>query len=131
MKLPKLPENQLNKLNVAVVYLFGSQAKGRTTPMSDIDIGIVFQSPDSPTDSLTVYTRLYDLFTDHFPPPGEIDIVFLQQSPASFQYQVIKHGIVLYEDDPVFRANYEEQVIKEYLDFEPVLRRFSEALLSR
>ncbi|MBI5197652.1 MAG: nucleotidyltransferase domain-containing protein [Nitrospirae bacterium] len=121
----------MHELSVAVVYLFGSQAQGRTTPMSDIDIGIVFRSPADPTDSLTVYTRLYDLFTDHFPAPGEMDIVFLQQSPSSFQYQVIKHGIVLYEDNPVFRADYEEQVIKEYLDFEPVLRRFSEALLSR
>lgn len=44
---------------------------------------------------------------------------------------VIRTGQVLFEADPVFRADYEERVVSEYLDSEPVLREFSAALLAR
>jgi len=99
--------------------------------MSDIDIGVVFQSHDTLKNSLNLYTKLYNIFTDIFPGPNEVDIVFMQQTSPAFQYEVIKHGKILYEIDPVFRANYEEQIAREYMDFEPVRRQYSEALLLR
>ena len=127
----KLPEETLRKINVTIVYLFGSQLHGHTTPMSDIDIGIVFTSHDILKDSLNLYATLYNIFTDIFPGPKEVDIVFLQQTSPVFQYEVIKHGKVLYEIDSIFRANYEEDIAREYMDFEPVLHQYSEALLLR
>lgn len=127
----KLLEENLGELKIGIVYLFGSQIHGYTTPLSDIDIGVVFMNPDALKDSINLYTKLYDVFTDIFPGRQEVDIVLLQQTSPVFQYQVIKHGKVLYHCDPAFRANYEEQVTKEYIDFEPVLHQFSEALLLR
>ena len=118
-------------MNVAIVYLFGSQIHGCTNSMSDIDIGIVFTRHEVLKDSTALYTRLYDIFTDIFPGPREVDIAFLQQTSPIFQYEVIKHGKILYESDPVFRADYEEQIAREYMDVEPVLHQYSEALLLR
>lgn len=131
MNIPKLPEKKLQDFNVSIVYLFGSQLQGATTPLSDIDIGVVFNSLDALKDSLNLYTKLYDIFTDIFPGPYEIDIVFMQQTSLVLQYEIIKHGKILYESNPIFRADYEEQIIKEYMDFEPLLRESSAALLSR
>lgn len=131
MKIPKVPVQTLRNLDVAVIYLFGSQIQGNTTPMSDIDVGIVFAKHEVLKDSTTLYTHLYDIFTDIFPGPQEVDITFLQQTSPVFQYEVIKHGKVLYETDPLFRADYEEQIAREYMDFEPVLHQYSEALLLR
>ncbi|OGW13001.1 MAG: hypothetical protein A2035_01925 [Nitrospirae bacterium GWA2_42_11] len=131
MKIPKLPLETLRNMDIAIIYLFGSQLHGQTTPMSDIDIGVVFKSHNTLKNSLNLYTKLYNIFTDIFPGPNEVDIVFMQQTSPAFQYEVIKHGKILYEIDPVFRANYEEQIAREYMDFEPVRRQYSEALLLR
>ena len=131
MNYPILPDTILRNLNVTIIYLFGSQMHGHTNPMSDIDIGIVFTRYEVLKNATILYTDLYDILTDIFPGPQEVDIVFLQQTSPVFQYEVIKHGKVLYETDPLFRANYEEQVAREYMDFEPVLHQYSEALLSR
>lgn len=131
LNTPMLPDEILRNLNVAIIYLFGSQIHGHTTPMSDTDIGIVFKRDEVLKDATVLYTNLYDILTDIFPGPQEVDIVFLQQTSPLFQYEVIKHGKVLYETDPLFRANYEEQIAMEYMDFEPVLHQYSEGLLLR
>jgi predicted nucleotidyltransferase len=131
MQIPTLPEESLRGLHVGVLYLFGSQVTGTTTPMSDIDVGVVFTSPEPLVESADTYTRLYDVLTDVLPGPARVDVVFLQRTPPAFQFNAIRTGEVLFEADPVFRADYEERVVNEYLDFEPVLREFSAALLAR
>ncbi|MBI5193035.1 MAG: nucleotidyltransferase domain-containing protein [Nitrospirae bacterium] len=131
MNIPTIPYSILQNLNIAIVYLFGSQIQGYTNPLSDIDIGIVFTRYEVLKDTTNLYTDIYDILTDIFPCPQEVDIVFLQQTSPVFQYEVIKYGKVLYETDPLFRADYEEQVAREYMDFEPVLLHYSEALLLR
>lgn len=131
MRIPGLPEDVLRRLGIGVLYLFGSQVEGTTTAMSDIDVGIVFASSDVLDETSDAYTRIYDILTDAFPGPAHIDVVFLQRTPPAFQFNVIRKGEVIFDADPVFRADFEERVINEYLDFEPVLREFSAALLAR
>ncbi len=99
--------------------------------MSDIDVGVVFTSRDPLGDPAETYTRIYDLLTDAFPGSAQVDVVFLQRTPPAFQFNVIGTGRIVFESDPIFRADYEERVVNEYLDFEPVLREFSAALLAR
>lgn len=41
---------------------------------------------------------------------------------------MISEGKVIFECDPIFRANYEEKVVKEYLDFKHIEEIFSKAL---
>ncbi|MBI3393341.1 MAG: nucleotidyltransferase domain-containing protein [Nitrospirae bacterium] len=131
METYRLPEDRLRNLGVGLVYLFGSQAQGTDTPLSDVDIGVVFTAPEVLANSLDLHTKLYDLLTDVIPGSREVDVVFLQQTSPEFQFHVIRTGQVIFESDPIFRADYEERVVNEYLDFEPVLREFSAALLAR
>jgi predicted nucleotidyltransferase len=79
------------------------------------------------------YTELYDVLADIFSPilERELDIVFLQQTPLDFQYNVILKGKVLYQRNPKFRVDYEEQVLNEYLDFKPVVDYFDQVFLER
>ena len=42
--IEKIAEYFADKKNVVAVYLFGSHAVGKERPMSDIDIGILFES---------------------------------------------------------------------------------------
>ena len=125
----KLNINKLKKLRVGIVYLFGSEVRGNTLPLSDVDIGIVFTDISVLKDSLKIYDELYRLFTEVYPLKREIDIVFLQNSSLPLQFEAAFEGKVLYEVSPDFRADYTEKVLKDYLDFKPLLEELDKITL--
>jgi len=116
-------KTKLKELGVSIIYLFGSRAGGTSTPMSDMDIGVVLKGEMTLYDSRTLYNDLYDLFSGLYP-LVELDIVFLQSAPLTLQYHAIREGKVLYEENPQLTADYEAYVISMYLDFKPVLEYF-------
>jgi len=123
-------KSKIGKLGVAIVYLFGSKATGRASPLSDIDIGIVLKSPASESDPRTFYHIFYQLFSEVYP-RSKLDIVFLQTASLSLQYAVIKDGKILFEEDPKLTADYVNLVINQYLDFKPVLDLFDQVSMER
>ena len=116
-------KTKLEKLGVAIVYLFGSKATGRGSPLSDIDIGIVLKSPPSESDTRTLYHKFYQLLSEVYP-RSKLDIVFLQTAPLSLQYAAIREAKLIFEKDPKSTADYENRVINQFLDFKPVLDFF-------
>ncbi|MBI3398570.1 MAG: nucleotidyltransferase domain-containing protein [Deltaproteobacteria bacterium] len=114
---------KLKELGVSVVYIFGSEAVGKTTALSDRDIGIVLKKPAALQDTLALYKTLYGLFAELYP-SQKLDIVFLQTSPIPLQYNAMKEGKILFEQDPRRTADYEEYITDMYLDFKPVLEYF-------
>ncbi|HLE18600.1 MAG TPA: nucleotidyltransferase domain-containing protein [Syntrophales bacterium] len=116
-------KTKLKELGVSIIYLFGSRAGGTSTPMSDMDIGVVLKGEMTLYDSRTLYNDLYDLLSGLYP-LVELDIVFLQSAPLTLQYHAIREGKVLYEENPQLTADYEAYVISMYLDFKPVLEYF-------
>ena len=121
---------ELKELGVSTVYLFGSRASQRQSRLSDIDIGVVLKKPPLGGDTRPTYDRLYRLFTEVYP-ALKLDIVFLQTAPVALQYSAVKEGKILFEEDPVFTADYEYSVINQYLDFRPVLDRFDQVAMER
>ncbi len=124
--MEKKIKKQLKESGVLVVCLFGSMSSGRTSPMSDVDIGIVLRDVNLLKRSKNIYTKLYAIFADIYP-SFTIDIVFLQSAPLALQYDAVRYGKVLYETDPKLRADYEAEVMNMYFDFMPVLRAFDDA----
>lgn len=116
-------KKKLDELGVFTVYLFGSKAVGRASCLSDIDIGVVLKESLSGRDTRALYQGLYGILSELYPHP-KLDIVFLQTAPLSLQYFAIKEGKILFEKDPRFTADYEEFIIKQYLDFRHVLDFF-------
>jgi predicted nucleotidyltransferase len=121
---------KIEKLGVAIVYLFGSKATGRTSRLSDIDIGIVLETPASERHSRTLYHMLYQLFSEVYP-RSKLDIVFLQTASLSLQYAAINEGKIIFEEDPRHTADYEQGVTNQYLDFRPVLDFFDRVTMER
>ena len=121
---------KLEKLGVAIVYLFGSKATGRASRLSDIDIGIVLKTPASGRDTRTLYHMLYQLFSEVYP-REKLNIVFLQTASLSLQYAAIKEGKIIFEEDPRRTADYEQGVINQYLDFRTVLDFFDRVTMER
>ena len=86
-------------MGIAVIYLFGSYAQNQTHPLSDVDIGVVFENPEKyKNKTMRVYLKLYEIFSDLLPKrylkqrfqkkEHEFDIVFLQFVPFGFQFDV-------------------------------------------
>lgn len=130
----KLPEQELQRLGVEAVYLFGSQAEGVAGETSDIDIGILLKTPIPKSESITpIYNSLFNMLSDSFNMSNfrTMDIVFLDRASLELQFDVIQHGIVLYESSPTFRIDFEERIAMLYRDFYPMLLQFNKAVLEK
>lgn len=127
---------KLKKAGVGMIYLFGSEVQKTTDFESDFDIGIVLINPSvlfKPKKFLSYYHQLYEIISEILPKSfkGKLDLVFLQKASYSLQFEAINYGKVLYEISPLLRADYEEKVLKNYLDFKPLLEEFYQAILKR
>jgi predicted nucleotidyltransferase len=119
------------QLGISLVYLFGSYAEGRSLPLSDIDIGIVFFDESSLNKGRSlIYNKLYDIFTDVFV-GEEVDIVFLQKATLELRFDVIKHGRILYAASIADKLDFEEKTMLFYADFKPLLVEFNQSILNR
>ena len=130
----KLPTDKLNELKVGLVYLFGSEAEETAGPLSDVDIGIVFADPKiTRGDTLKIYNELYNMLTDFFDMRNfrNMDIVFLERASLELRFDVISHGVVLFEISSDFRMDFEEHVAALYRDFKPLLQEFNSSILAR
>ncbi len=123
-------KEKFKRLGIAIIYLFGSKVTGGSNRLSDIDIGVVFKDFSLITDTRTSYNALYVLFSELYP-NSTTDIVILQKVPSTLQYSAIKDSKILFEEDPIFTADYEYGVINQYLDFRPVLDFFDHVGMER
>lgn len=115
------------KRNIAAVYLFGSHAKGKAHPKSDIDIAVLYKSTpaDSFRDSLKISCDLMkEMSCDR------VDVVVLNTANPVLKNQIYKHGQKILCNDPVTAVRFKAKSILEYLDILP-MRRQAEQVLKR
>lgn len=129
-------QNQLNQLKryfadqpVDVVYLFGSQATKKTTPLSDFDFSVLFQDCiDSRRrfDLVMKYTvDLGSLFkTD------KVDVLDLNRSPLFFRYAAIAPRKDLVVKNERKRIDFEQRTMSEYFDRLYYLKRHTQYSLA-
>ena len=108
---------------VALCYLFGSQAEGYAYRKSDVDIGVAFLDNSKDMDWWEQWQSLKTALEPIFS-PRELDLVSLRQAPIQLQWEAIQKGKVIYCADEIAKADFEEQIASEWLDFEPFLKRF-------
>jgi len=133
-------KSQLERVGTAAVILFGSHAQGVQGPMSDVDIGVLLnnaRAANDPQQRGHLYDALYDILSPVVARVVkrlcDIDIVFLQNEEVSLQlkYHVAKYGTELFKKDPRAFADFKEYVMERYMDFAPLRRMFTEAILAR
>lgn len=128
-------QRPLRELGVKVVYLYGSEASGLSTPLSDTDVGVVLRDVrplKSRVERNRLHSRLTDLLGPRFDSDSrEMDLVFLQAASPVLQYEAINAGCPLFSDDPEFQADYEASVIRDYLDVRPLVETHFQAVLER
>ncbi len=122
---------KLDKKDIGIIYLYGSFAEGKSTKLSDIDIGIVFSNQKILKNSGKLNNEFFKHFAEEIDLPYELDIIFLQDASLELQYGVICKGKPLYFKSREFKDTYEENVINNYLDFQPVRATFDKAMMER
>lgn len=122
----------LKQFGIAVVYLFGSRAQQIERSTSDYDFGILLSAPvPAGAQRRQIYDTFYELLDGLIGQPVNIDIVFLHDAPLHLRDHVIRHGVILFETDPVLRGQFHEHTINASADFAFHRQRFEEATLQR
>lgn len=109
---------------VELVYLFGSQAGGRTTLLSDYDLAVLFNR------GLDKKAR-FDLKLKFMADLGEVfasdkvEILDLNDAPAAFRYSAFAPRQEIFIKDEEKRINFEFQTMNEYFDRQFYLQRHS------
>lgn len=110
----KIAKNKIKKIaqkyGLKIVLLFGSQAKGRSHPQSDLDLAFY---PQKKVDE----QKLYEEFT-HLFRRADIDLInFKENHNHLLRYQILSEGIPLYESRPGLKSTMEWQSFFDYVDF--------------
>ena len=128
--------DQLRRLGVMLVYLYGSAALGRSNRLSDIDVGVVLHDPtilSHRAHRADLSAAIEDCLTPALTPKytRELDLVLLQRASPVLQFQAINAGSPLFVADPIARADYEAAVTRAYLDVKPMVEAHYQAVLER
>jgi len=107
------------RFGVVLAYLYGSQARGDTGPLSDVDVAVLF-GPNVPESER--FNRLLHLI-------GELGSVFhrddvyvvdLAEASPLLRHRVYYHGRLLYCADDAERVHFETTALRDYVDTEPL-----------
>jgi predicted nucleotidyltransferase len=100
--------------SVELVVLFGSVARGRSRPDSDLDVAV---RCDGPAD----LDALYLLLAPRLAVP-RLDLVDLRRSGTLLAFQVARHGRLLYERDPGAFRSFQSLASRRYCDTDKLRR---------
>jgi predicted nucleotidyltransferase len=111
--------------DVAYAVVFGSSARHAARPASDVDIAIELR----PGASRDVHT-LGSLAARLESAAGRrVDLVLLDEAPASLAYRIFRDGRVLVEHDHRVMVARKARALLAYLDWKPVEERCAEGIL--
>lgn len=108
---------------VKLVYIFGSQATGKTGPLSDYDFAVYLDEKDSSKRfdmRLKLMAEIVGILkTD------AVDLVVLNDTEGpELKYNIIKEGNLIYQIEP-FKVLVEPRIMTEYIDFHDSLLRYN------
>lgn len=116
------------------MYLYGSQARNRARPDSDIDLAVLLDDRRLWTPVQRTYS-LDELGARVVKALGIerdlVDVQDLERMPVTVAIDVVALGQCLYEAEPKLDVCYRAQVCSQYQDFEPIERMFRRALHRR
>ncbi len=109
------------KAGIAAVYLFGSVARGTERADSDVDVGVLYETPPSARlmaqpfdDEAALAERL----------GRRVQIVVMNHAPPDLVHRVLRDGILIIEPNKSRRVAFEVRARNAYFDLLPMLRQY-------
>jgi len=106
---------------VLVAYLFGSHARGKPTPVSDVDFAVLL-SETVPRESYLDYRIALTQELSRIVRSDEVQVVILNQAPPLLAYKVIVEGRPLLCREELARLRFRTDATRRYLDTKPLRR---------
>jgi predicted nucleotidyltransferase len=104
----------LNKYPIVFAYLFGSQAKGQSTTLSDIDLAVFIDRKISKSERFDIRLRLTN---DLSAIAGtKVDLIVMNDIPIQLAYEIIKYGKAILCKDRDAMIDAEIEILSKYLD---------------
>ncbi len=124
---PRVSEEQLHaavaacvRAGAELVYLFGSQAGGKTWAESDVDLAVLLGPEVSSQQYGKIRAQLIGDLMSVFE-SNNVDVVILNDAPPLLTYEgVIRGGRLLFEKDRLARIRFEVRAFQEYVDTAPL-----------
>jgi predicted nucleotidyltransferase len=114
---------------VLVAWFFGSAARGRPTPFSDLDFAVLLKADARQgLDRFALLDRLARGVASLLGvSEDKVDVAAVNEQGVVFQYQVIRTGQLICEASPKTRELFVWDVLQRYLDFRPTLAIYDRA----
>jgi len=111
--IPKVASYLNSNPHIIFAYLFGSLAKGKYQPLSDVDIAVYLkQGVNVIEDKLAILEKIIDILqTD------EVDLVVLNAANLPLVNNILKNKKIIVDKEPFARHIFESLAMRKYFDF--------------
>ena len=103
--------------NILLAYIFGSQLKGKTGPLSDYDFAVFLSQKPSFQFKYKLKNKLVDVLNT-----GQVDLIILNDAPVELKYKVIATGKIIFQKNSAAKVEFEADTLGRSFDYLPVLR---------
>lgn len=112
---------------IDIIYLFGSYCKNTQNRNSDIDIAISTIYKLSNVENAKIISSFTNLLERAI--KIKTDIVLLDESSLTLQYEIIKYGYMIYCNNESKRIRLQCEILKKYFDFSYYSDYYNEILI--
>jgi predicted nucleotidyltransferase len=110
--------------NILLAYIFGSQSKGKTGPLSDYDFAVFLSRKPSFQFKYKLKNKLVNFLDTE-----QVDLVILNDAPVELKYKIIATGKTIFQKNSTIRTEFEADTLSRYFDYLPVLRAQKKEIL--
>ena len=114
-RLPCLIEAFRKNPDINALYIFGSYARDKIKPLSDIDIAVLLKRGARDTDYWDIKLKLLNKATAILG-TDEVDFVVLNEAPHELRYNILKESKILFCRNEKERREFQEKAVLDYLD---------------
>jgi uncharacterized protein len=113
-RLPALEEALRGVPGLAACYLYGSYGTEWQTPLSDVDMGLIFRREQAPDfrGELALIGTVTDALREE-----DVSVTNLNRSPLALRFDVLSKGRPLFVFDEIALADFVEETIDRHADF--------------
>lgn len=109
---------------VKLAVLFGSTARGKAGPRSDVDLGVVLD-PDTRDVRSRVEAELWQAAG------RTVDVIYLDKAPPLLRFEIARDGVLLHQEQDHLWTDFKTRAMLDWWDWEPIAKRIEEALIQR
>ena len=103
--------------DVVAIILFGSYVSNKVKPISDVDIAVIVKNESMEHEIGSYSSNIFDIVPFH-------------RLPLYIQFELLKHGKILFLRDENYFKEVKSRTLREYTEMKPLYERMSRRILA-